>query len=321
VLQHRKSTIPLLIVLVGGLLLAACASSNPIDTSAPTTFTHRTGVFSLQVPKAWKQTQDEVPTESIAAFSDPGDRAELIAYTGLLDRRLTADEGQQIVASLVKNLLNAPGDLQITDQQRQPDGAFTAALSFTRANEKRSGTAIFRDDQLALAGVILSGPAEGWADFQKAMQPSLDSFKVNPDFVQGTYFAAVEDDLYALAAPADWTSQPGTNSKKLRSPDGQLQIIAARKPEEKPLNTSDLAEAGRILLQENLAAGIITSTEQLPDGRVKVLIRRNQNTTVGYLDQKDGFVIGLFFDVPTGRVQDYQPFIDFVYSTFITGKL
>ncbi len=113
-------------------VLAACAGSTPIDTGSPTTFKHRTGVFSLQAPGKWQQAQDEVETESIAAFSDPTQRAELMAYAGLVDHHLTDDEGQSTVAGLVKNLLNAPGDLQITGQQRRPDGSFVATLSFTR---------------------------------------------------------------------------------------------------------------------------------------------------------------------------------------------
>ena len=71
------------------LVLAACASSNPIDTSSPTNFRHRTGVFALQVPASWKQDQAEVETETLGRFSDPSGRAELIAYVGLLDHRLT----------------------------------------------------------------------------------------------------------------------------------------------------------------------------------------------------------------------------------------
>ena len=318
--QRRKLTFQLLSLVIGLLVLAACANSNPIDTTNLITFKHRTGVFSLQVPKAWTQTQDEVQTESLAAFADPGGQAELIAYAGLLDHQLTPDEGQQIVANLVKNLLNAPGDLSITDQQQQPDGAFTAALSFTRGSEKRSGIAIFHDDQLALAGVILSGPETGWADFQKAMQPVLDSFDVKPDFVQGTYFAPLEGGLYAIAVPADWPSQPGANFKKLRSPDGHLQIVMAQKIEVQALGTDQLAEAGRQLAQEALGKGTLTATERLPDGRVKVHIDRGADSTIGYLDQKDGAVIGLFFDVPADRTADYQPFIDYIYSTYITGK-
>ncbi len=301
-------------------VLVACAGSSPIDTSSPTTFKHRTGVFSLQAPGKWQQAQDEVETESIAAFSDPTKRAELIAYAGLLDHHLTVNEGQSIVANLVKNLLNAPGDLQITGQQRRPDGSFVATLSFTRNNEKRAGTAIFRDAGLALSGVILSGPEAGWADFQKAMQPYLDSFNVNSEVVQGTYFVALEGDSYALAVPADWPRQPGKDVNLVHSPDGHVQIVAAQKAEVNSLDDAALAEASRKLLQQNLGDGTISGAERLPDGRLKVTLDRGATRTIGYLDQKDGTVIGLFFDVPANRVPDYQPFIDFVYSTFITGK-
>ncbi|NTU65688.1 MAG: hypothetical protein HGB05_20375 [Chloroflexi bacterium] len=318
--QRRKSIVQYLVLLAGGVLLAACAATNPIDTSAFTTFKHQSGTFSLQVPQAWKQYQADVPAESMAAFSEPDGRAELIGYAGLLDRRLNESERQEIVAELIKALLQYPPDLQITNLQRRPDGAYTAALSFTRANAKRSGIAIFRDEPLALSGVILSGPEAGWADFQKAMQPSLDSFKVDPVYVQGTYFEPLDGEVSALAIPAGWAKQRAATSRKARSPNGQLQIVITHRAEEKLLTTSELAERGVRLSETILGQGALTSTEQLPDGRLKVLVDQGARTTIGYLDQKDGFVIGLFFETPTDRVADYQAIIDFMYSTYITGK-
>lgn len=308
-----------LVLLAGGLLLVACASSKPIAPLALTTFRHHTGVFSLQVPQGWKQVQDDAPTESLAAFSKPDGRAELIAYSGLLDRRLSETEGLKVVADLIKVLLNSPGDLRITDLQRQPAGTYTASLNFTRANEKRSGTAIFRDEPLALSGVILSGPEEGWADFQTAMQPALDSFKVNLDFVQGAYFTPLEGKRYALAVPVEWESRAGPSSKKIRSPNGQLQIVVAQRAEEKILTTSELAESGVKLGQLNLGKGTLTSTELLPDGRVKVHIDQGADSALGYLEQKDGVVMGLFFETPADRLAAYQPIIDFIYSTYTTN--
>jgi len=318
VLQRRQSILQYLVLLAGGLLLAACANSNPLDTPALKTFTQRNGIFSLQVPQAWKQFQNDVPTESMAAFSEPGGRAELIAYTGLLARQLDETEGPQVVSDLITALLNSPGDLRITDQQRQPDGAYTASLSFTRANEKRSGTAIFRDEPLLLSGVILSGPEVGWASFLAAMQPALNSFKANLEAVQGTYFEALEGEHYALAIPAGWESQTHPDSRKVRSPNGQLQISAIQRAEEKALTPSELAERGVKLGQMTLGKGTLTSTEQLPDGRLKVFIDQGSRSTIGYLDQKNGFVTGLFFEVPTNQLANYQPFIDFIYSTYIT---
>ena len=315
---HYLTTIVILAIVL--MALAACANASPIDTGNPTTFKHRTGAFSLQAPQSWKRAQDAVETESVAAFSDPTQRAELLAYAGLLDHRLTDGEGNQAVAGLAKNLLNAPSDLKVTDQQRRTDGAFMAALSFTRAGEKRSGVAIFRDEQLALAGVILDGPEAGWADFQKAMQPYLDSFQLNPDVVQGTYFTPLEGDLYALVVPAGWQRQPGRGFTLIHSSTGRLTIIAAEKTLTGTLDTAGLVTTGMELLQQSLGTGKVSGNETLPDGRIKVTIDRGSNRTIGYLDQKDGGIIGLFFDVPADRVQDYQPFIDFVYSTFITGK-
>ncbi len=320
-LQRRKSVLQYLILLVaGGLLVAACASPKPIDTSALTTFTHHTGVFSLQVPQAWKQAQSDAPTEALAVFSEPGGQAELMAYAGLLDRRLTETEGQQIVSDLIKVLLKSPGDLRITDQQRRSDDTYLATLSFTQAGEKRSGTAFFRAEPLALSGVILSGPEASWTSFLAAMQPALDSFRVSLDHVQGTYFTPVDEELYALVVPVDWENQPGPDLKRIHSRNGQLQIAIAQIAEEKALTTSELADRGVKLGLKILGPGTQTGTEQLPDGRVKVSIERGTDSVIGYIDQKDGFVIGLFFEAPTNRLADYQPIIDFIYSTYITGK-
>ncbi len=138
--------------------------------------------------------------------------------------------------------------------------------------------------------------------------------------MQGTYFAALEGGSYALAVPADWPHQPGRDANRVHSPNGHVQIVATQKTEVNSLDDAALAEASRQLLQQNLGDGTLAGTERLPNGRLKVTLDRGATRTIGYLDQKDGAVIGLFFDVPANRVQDYQPFIDFVYSTYVTGK-
>jgi hypothetical protein len=315
---HRRPLLQALTLLACGVLLVACSNTKPIDTSAFKTFTQRNGLFSLQVPGAWKEYQQDFATESMAAFSAPDGRAELIGYAALLDRQLDETEGPQIVAQLIKSLLNAPADLKITDLQRQAGGSYTAVLSFSREGEKRSGTALFRQEPLALSGILLSGPEAGWADFQKALQPALDSFKVEANFVQGTYFEPLEGERFSMVIPAQWESRKGPGSTTVRSPNGQLQIVTVQRPEETALTPGELAERGVKLAQPHLSQGTLTSSEELPDGRVKVHINLGADSAVGYLEQKDGMILGLFFAVPADRLADYQPLIDFLYSTYIT---
>ncbi len=315
---QRRQLSRVLALLAGGMLLAACATSRPIDTSALTTFTQRNGIFSLQVPGAWKQYQNDLSTESMAAFSEPDGRAELVVYAALLDRQLNETEGSQIVTQLINVLLNAPADLKIADLQRQADGSYTAALRFSRQNEKRSGTAVFRQQPLALSGLILSGPEAGWADFQKAMQPALDSFKVDSDYIQGTYFEPLEGELSSMAIPAQWESRQGPESTKITAPNGQFQIVTVQRAEDQTLTASELAERGVKLAQLNLGKGTLVGSEQLPDGRVKVYLDQGADRVIGYLEQRSGAVLGLFFALPADRQADYQPLIDFLYSTYVT---
>ncbi len=310
-------------VLVVGLILivlTGCTNTTPIDTGNPIAFKHRSGVFELQVPKSWKQVQDQVETESLAAFSDPTFRSEIVASAGLLDHTLTNEEGLDNVPNLVTNLLNGPPDLVITDKQRRSDGAFVVTVSFTRNNIKRLGQAVLRDGGLALSGVIVSGPESEWTTLLAGLQPYIDSFKLQPEFVQGTYFTPIENTHFALVIPAGWVRQPIDGGTRVKSNSGRLTISATQLPLSAPLTADTFNEAVTRRLQQQSGSATLTGSQPLPDGRVKLTFERAAQQVTGYAEQKDDMLITLFFEVPAERAAAYQPFIDFIYSTFITGK-
>ena len=294
----------------------------PIDTGNPVSFKHQIGVFELKVPKSWKQTQDKVSTEAIAAFSDPTDRAEIKAYAGLLDHRLADDEGLQITSDLIGTLLNRPADLQITDKQHRADGAFVVNVTFTRNNEKRTGQGIFRDGDLALSGTIVDGPTQGWADLQKALQPYTDSFKVNPEVVQGTYFDALLGVAYAVVMPVGWPQQSTSQGTQVRSLNGKITLYTIEQPISTTLDAAGLTDQAVASLRKLYKLNAqVSDSGALPDGRTKITLDQPDHHIVGYLETKDSYFIGLFFDLPTAQAAAYQPFIDFIYSTFVTGKV
>lgn len=302
------------------VVLAGCGSA-PIDTGNPVNFKHQIGVFELKVPKSWKQTQDHVSTEAIAAFSDPTNRAEIMGYAGLLDHRLADDEGLQIASDLIGTLLNRPSDLQITDKQHRSDGAFVVNVTFTRNNEKRTGQGVFRDGDLALSGTIVDGPTEGWADLQKALQPYADSFKVNPEVVQGTYFDALLGVAYAVVMPVEWPRQGTEKGMQVHAQAGKTTLYTIEQPISTTLDTAGLTNQAVTSLRQTYKINAeVGSSAPLPDGRTQVTLKQADRSIIGYLEAKDGYFIGLFFDVPAAQAAAYQPFIDFVYSTFVTGK-
>ena len=307
--------------LLGLLLIAGCTNSSPIDTSNPVDFKHHTGVFTLQVPKSWKQAQDQVPTESIAAFSDPTQHAEIIAYAGLLDHRLADAEWFTTVSGLVGNLLNRPTDLQFTDNQHRTDGAFVVSFSFTRSDQKRVGQAIMHDTDLALSGVIADGPEQGWTDLAKALQPYVDSFELHPDFVQGTYFEPLQDTFYAVVVPPDWARQKYPNGVGVKSRSGRMSILTVQRSISPTLQTLALSDQAAAVLRQTFGISAQASaSENLVDGRLKITFDQPDHTIIGYVENKDEMFIGLYFELPADQTDAYQPFIDFVYSTLVTGK-
>lgn len=308
-------------IIIGLLLivLAGCVNT-PIDTGNPVVFKHRIGIFELQVPKSWKQAQDQVETEALAAFSDTTGNSEIIGYAGLLEHTLTKDEGVQAVPGLIKNLLNAPQDLTITDSQQRSDGAFTVSMSFTRNNVKRSGQAIFREGDLALSGVIVSGPTANWSALATALQPYIDSFKLYPDFVQGTYFTPIEDTHYALVIPIDATHQKTASGQQVKSRSGDLTITLAQQPLSAPLDAQALPDAALQRARQVIGSLTSVSNEPLPDGRLKLTLNQGNKRVIGYAEQKDAMLITVFFSVPAAQAEAYQPLIDFMYSTLVTGQ-
>ena len=320
-MQLRKFFLFSLII---AALLAACNNQQPIDTSNPINFKHRTGVFSIQAPKSWVQTQDALPTETIAAFSDATHRAELIGYAGLLDHQLGDEEGLTAGSAILGGLLNQPTDLKITDRSRRPDGSFTFAFTFTRANAPRSGSAIFRDADLSFSGVVINVASTEWPNLQTALQPYIDSFKLNAEFVQGTYFIPLDMKTFSVVVPADWAQQktPRGDAVEVRSDSGKFSIIGAHKQMTETLDEAGLANQAPIVLkQATKIDATLASSSKLPNGYLKVELDRPDRHTVGYIEQKDGYFIGLFFDVPAAQLSAYQPMIDFIVSTLVTGVI
>lgn len=310
------------LIMLGLMLIAltGCANNTPIDTANPIAFRHRSGVFELQVPKSWQQAQDQVETEALAAFSDPTGRAEIIAYAGLLDHELGNEEGLQLVSELVKTLLNSPGDLGVTDAQRRADGAFVVTLTFTRKDVKRTGQAVLKDGGLALSGFIVSGPQDQWTALQSSLQPMFDSFKLNPDYVQGTFFWPIEKSHFALVVPADWERATIENGIQVRSRNGLVQIVAAQKPLSNTLDAAAFGEAAQKAAQTYTGQATLSASQTLPDGRLQQTLDTATKRAISYAELKDGMLITVLFEVPAAQAAAYQPLIDFMYSTLVTGQ-
>lgn len=299
--------------------LAGCAS-DVVQVGQLAPFAHRLGVFEMQAPKTWKQGQDALGTEALAAFSDPSGRAEIIGYAGLLDHRFTNDERAAAVQGLIKNLLNAPADLKFEAAAGQPDGSYTTSLTFTRNGVLRSGQALFRDGRLSLSGVIISGPQTQWPTLQAELQPVVDSFTVKPEYVEGTYFEPVDGSHFVLVAPTDWPRTAVEGGAQIRAPQGELRITVAQKPLTGTLSADALVTASVARARQLLGSLELSGSQLLPDGRAQLTLSAGSRQIIGYVDHKDEMLITLFFEIPADRAADYQPIIDFIYSTLVTGK-
>jgi hypothetical protein len=169
---------------------------------------------------------------------------------------------------------------------------------------------------------LIDGPVDGWADLQKSLQPFVDSFKIDKDFVQGTYFVPIDTIAYSVVVPADWAQQKsaGQTEVQVKSLNGKFSIIGAQRVLTNTLDDTGLAnQAVSILKEAYQLNNTLSDASKLPDGRLRLGLDRSDRHTVGYVEQKDGYFIGLFFDVPGGQLDAYQPMIDFIYSTFVTS--
>lgn len=300
-------------------LLAACTAPDPIDVSNPVDFQTQSGVFTIQVPASWLKGQDNIATETVALLNDPARRVGLIAYAGLLERRLGDAEGWKAVSALVKTLVGNPSDFAVGSQQRSPDGAFDMNFAFSAGELKVEGSATFRDTDLALSGVVLTAPADIWDGVQASMQPFVDSFELDAEAVKGTFFEPLQETHFAMAVPGDWEQQRRGQSLRLIARNRDMSMIALQEAVDAPLDSPQLVQQAVDSLRQ--AFGLrttVVSSEIAPDGRTKLSLDGGDRRVVGYVQQKGDLLLGLLFDVPADRVDDYQPFIDFEYFTFVT---
>lgn len=305
-------------------LIAGCSPapdpSKIIAFGDPAPFTHSIGVFTLNVPSGWRAVQDSAETEAYASFTDPNGWASLIAYTGLLDRRLSDEEGLNAVDSLARNLLGSPQGYQVVGRQRLPDGAFEVTVSFLSDSYRRRGRAVFYDKDLALAGTIVVGTEADWNTIQSKLTPFADSFRFDPAVVQGTYFEPLVGDYYGLAVPAGWPQQNSGEGTEISSRSRMMFIRLIEKDAGRTLSGAEelIDESIRALRTMGLNVQPI-SDQTLPGGRLKVTLGQGQRSVIGYVEQFDTTLVGLFFEMPADRVSDYQPFMDFIYYTYVTG--
>jgi hypothetical protein len=310
----------LLLIGVTAAWTAGCVRPIPVEVGAPVAFQHRTTAFTIDVPDGWTRLQDQVPTEALGIFADPTGQATIVAYVGLLDHRFDNEEGLRVVARLTANLLRRPDDYQITGQERRADGAFEVSFRYSRDEQKHAGLAVFRDTNLALSGVIITGSEDFWPRLRMALLPYAESFEFDPEVVRGAYFDILEDTYYILVVPIDWPRQRSRFGTEVRSRFGRMSIRLVQRDLGREIDRADLVDQTLATLYAgfNLVAKVLANEPQ-PDGRLKLTLRQANQQIIGYVETFDTHLVGIFFDVPGDRVEDYQPFMDFVYSMYISG--
>lgn len=310
----------LLLIGVAAAWAAGCARPIPVKVGAPVAFQHRTTVFTIDVPDDWTRLQDQVPTEALGIFTDPTGQATIVAYVGLLDHRFGNEEGLRVVARLTANLLRRPDDYQITGQEHRADGAFEVGFRYSRGEQNHAGLAVFRDTKLALSGVIISGPEAFWPRLRMALLPYAESFEFDPEVVRGAYFDILEDVYYILVVPIDWPRQRSRFGTEVRSRFGRMSIRLVQRDLGREIDRADLVDQTLATLHAgfNLVVKVLASEPQ-SDGRLKLTLRQADQQIIGYVETFDTHLVGIFFDVPDDRVEDYQSFMDFVYSMYISG--
>jgi hypothetical protein len=310
----------LLLIGVAAAWTASCARPIPVTVDAPVAFQHRTTAFTIDVPDGWTLLQDQVPTEALGIFTDPTGQATIVAYVGLLDHRFADEEGLRVAASLTANLLRRPDDYQITGQEHRADGAFQVSFQFIRDGQNHAGLAVFRDTNLALSGVVITGPEDFWPRLRMALLPYAESFEFDPEVVRAAYFDILEDTYYILVVPIDWPRQRSRFGTEVRSRSGNMSIRLVQRDLGREIDQADLVDQTLATLYagSNLAVNVL-ATEPQSDGRLKLTLRQANQQIIGYVETFDTHLVGIFFDVPGDRVEDYQPIMDFVYSMYISG--
>jgi hypothetical protein len=147
-------------------------------------FKHQSGVFSIDVPKGWKNQDTSKPGQEVTVqWTDPTGNA-LISVTVINAPKEAVPKEKlgEVLQQVLKDILGSQKDFAMEPPQSQPDGSTQVTFSYTESSQgvtaKVQGNSFIEQKEDKILILTFGSLADQFADLKEPYTKVANSIKV-----------------------------------------------------------------------------------------------------------------------------------------------
>lgn len=158
----------------------APAADGPVVIDQLTNYTYKTGLFSIDVPNGWRETDNSKPGEAILLWSEPRGHATVVVDIFQQTEEQTSDQLTEFLRTFLTNTFSKEQGFTVDDPKPQDDGSILLVWSYDdqKLNLTALGNSFIeqRGDKISILSVIV--PDEQFDQLLPKTNEILQSYSI-----------------------------------------------------------------------------------------------------------------------------------------------
>lgn len=145
------------------------------------TYTHPSGIFSLDIPDDWSVHDDSKPGIALTSFASPDAAILMRVAVNTAPADNSADALGHILRLFVEGTSGQETDFDISDVEEADDETLALSFSYTRGTAEIGGDAYIWYDEPYAAMFLVAMPEDLWDEQEDLIDEIADSLAIEPD--------------------------------------------------------------------------------------------------------------------------------------------
>lgn len=155
-----------------------------VEIESLETYSHKSKVFSLLVPKGWRSKDNSKPGEVITLWTDPTRNGGLVSDVFDVDYNPTQDDLSKILQTFLKNSFEKEPDFFLRDPKPQKDGSVLLIWGYTakatgNVEVKLLGNSFIENQGKRVAILSFIVPDEQFPELEKPLNRIINNYKID----------------------------------------------------------------------------------------------------------------------------------------------
>jgi len=155
-----------------------------VEIESLETYSHKSKVFSLLVPKGWRSKDNSKPGEVITLWTDPTRNGGLVSDVFDVDYNPTQDDLSKILQTFLKNSFEKEPDFFLRDPKSQKDGSVLLIWGYTakatgNVEVKLLGNSFIENQGKRVAILSFIVPDEQFPELEKPLNRIINNYKID----------------------------------------------------------------------------------------------------------------------------------------------